>query len=227
MPSTAKAFRRAIVMPNLAPPVTTVAKAQAYRDRILAQAPEGSNFRPLMTIYLTQDTTVEEVAAAAADPDVTAFKLYPAGATTNSASGVRDPLSIHHLYEAMAEHDIPLLMHGEVVDRDIDIFDREAVFIDRILQHIRREHPTLRMVLEHITTKDSADYIRSQPSKTAATITPHHLMMNRNDILAGGLKPHNFCFPVLKRNTHQLALQEVAISGDKRFFPRHGFCTAR
>ena len=153
VPSTAKAFRRAIVMPNLAPPVTTVAKAQAYRDRILAQAPEGSNFRPLMTIYLTQDTTVEEVAAAAADPDVTAFKLYPAGATTNSASGVRDPLSIHHLYEAMAEHDIPLLMHGEVVDRDIDIFDREAVFIDRILQHIRREHPTLRMVLEHITTK--------------------------------------------------------------------------
>ena len=218
VPSTANVFGRAIVMPNLNPPVSTVALAHEYRERIMANVPEGRNFQPLMTIYLTEETTVEEVAKAAADPYVTALKLYPAGATTNSAFGVRDPFKIWHIFEAAAEHDIPLLFHGEVIDKEIDVFDLEAVFIDRYLSKIREAFPSLRIVMEHITTSNAVEYIKSQHTNTAATITPHHLMMNRNDILAGGIKPHNYCLPVLKRNTHQRALQEIAISGDARFF---------
>ena len=218
VPATAKHFNRAIVMPNLVPPVTTVDAAAAYKQRILDNLPEGMQFEPLMTLYLTEVMEVEEIVKAATSGVVAGCKLYPAGATTNSASGVKDPKNIWPLFAAMEAHDLPLLLHGEVTDHEIDIFDREAVFIDRHLDPIRQAFPKLRIVLEHITTANSVEWVKAQATNTAATITPQHLMLNRNDMLVGGIRPHNYCLPVLKRRTHQEALQQIAISGDTRFF---------
>ncbi len=215
-PETARHFARAIIMPNLVPPVVTGAEAEAYRNRIRAATPES--FTPLMTLYLTEATDPADVVAAHAAGIITAVKLYPAGATTNSASGVRDFDRVRAVLEAMAEAGIPLLCHGEVTDPEIDIFDREAVFIDRVLDPIRRATPGLRVVMEHITTADAVAYVRSQPEGLGATITTHHLVINRNHILVGGIKPHYYCLPVAKRETHRLALVEAASSGDARFF---------
>jgi len=218
LPETARHFGRAIIMPNLVPPVVTGAEAGAYRDRILAALPEGMTFEPLMTLYLTEDTDPADVAAAHASGLVKAVKLYPAGATTNSSSGVRDFDKVRPVLEKMAEIGLPLCTHGEVTDHDIDIFDREAVFIDRVLDPIRTSTPGLRVVMEHITTKDAADYVRSQDKDLGATITTHHLIINRNHILVGGIKPHYYCLPVAKREEHRLALRQAATSGDARFF---------
>ncbi|UWQ36001.1 dihydroorotase [Leisingera aquaemixtae] len=218
LPETARHFGRAIIMPNLVPPVVTGDQAAAYRDRILAALPGGMAFEPLMTLYLTEDTDPEDVAAAHASGLVKAVKLYPAGATTNSASGVRDFDKVRPVLEKMAEIGLPLCTHGEVTDHDIDIFDREAVFIDRVLDPIRRSTPGLRVVMEHITTKDAADYVASQERDLGATITTHHLIINRNHILVGGIKPHYYCLPVAKREEHRLALRAAAVSGDKRYF---------
>lgn len=218
LPETARHFGRAIIMPNLVPPVVTGAHAAAYRDRILAALPEGMAFEPLMTLYLTEDTDPEDVAAAHASGLVKAVKLYPAGATTNSASGVSDFNNVRAVLEKMAEIGLPLCTHGEVTDHDIDIFDREAVFIDRVLDPIRRATPGLRVVMEHITTSNAADYVRSQEKDLGATITTHHLIINRNHILVGGIKPHYYCLPVAKREEHRLALRAAATSGDARFF---------
>ena len=208
---------RAIIMPNLVPPVVTSAQAAAYRERILAVAPSGA-FRPLMTLYLTETTEPDDVAAGAASRLIAAVKLYPAGATTNSESGVRDLGRVTHVLERMAEIGLPLLVHGEVTDADIDIFDREAVFIEQVLDPLRRSVPELRVVLEHVTTADGVDYVRSADSGLAATITTHHLIINRNAILAGGIRPHYYCLPVAKRERHRLALRAAAVSGDPRFF---------
>lgn len=216
--ATAAVFHRAIVMPNLAPPVTNVERARAYRERILAALPADMQFEPLMVIYLTDAMTPADIQAAAESGVVTAAKLYPAGATTHSDSGVRDPSAIYPLYEALEKYDLPLLLHAEVTDDDIDIFDREKVFIDRHLSAIRQHFPALRIVLEHVTTGDGVDFVQSQPTLTAATVTPQHLMMNRNDLLVGGIRPHNYCLPVLKRREHQLAIQQAVLSGDGRFF---------
>ncbi|MCG7492862.1 dihydroorotase [Thalassobius sp. Cn5-15] len=218
LPETARDFGRAIIMPNLVPPVVTGAQAGAYRDRILAALPEGMAFEPLMTLYLTEDTDPTDVAAAHASGLVKAVKLYPAGATTNSASGVTNFDKVRPVLETMAEIGLPLCTHGEVTDNHIDIFDREAVFIDRVLDPIRRSTPGLRVVMEHITTANAADYVRSQDSDLGATITTHHLIINRNHILAGGIKPHYYCLPVAKREEHRLALRAAATSGDARFF---------
>lgn len=218
LPETARHFGRAIIMPNLVPPVVTGAHAAAYRERILAALPEGMVFEPLMTLYLTEDTDPEDVAAAHASGLVKAVKLYPAGATTNSASGVTNFENVRPVLEKMAEIGLPLCTHGEVTDHDIDIFDREAVFIDRVLDPIRRSTPGLRVVMEHITTKNAADYVRSQDQDLGATITTHHLIINRNHILVGGIKPHYYCLPVAKREEHRLALRAAATSGDARFF---------
>jgi dihydroorotase len=218
LPETARHFARAIVMPNLVPPVVTGAEAAAYRDRILAALPEGMAFTPLMTLYLTEDTDPGDVARAQAEGIVTAVKLYPAGATTNSASGVRDFDRVRGVLERMAETGLPLCVHGEVTDPAVDIFDREAVFIDRVLDPIRRATPGLRVVMEHITTRQGADYVRSAGADLAATITTHHLILNRNHILAGGIRPHYYCLPVAKREAHRLALRAAATSGDPRFF---------
>ncbi len=218
LPESARHFARAIVMPNLVPPVVTGAQAAAYRDRILAALPEGADFTPLMTLYLTEETDPDDVARAKADGIVTAVKLYPAGATTNSASGVRDFDKVRAVLERMAEIGLPLCVHGEVTDPAIDIFDREAVFIDRVLDPIRRATPGLRVVMEHITTKDGVDYVRSSDADLGATITTHHLVINRNHILAGGIRPHYYCLPVAKREEHRLALRAAATSGDARFF---------
>ncbi|WP_264213140.1 dihydroorotase [Leisingera thetidis] len=218
LPETARHFGRAIIMPNLVPPVVTGAQAAAYRDRILAALPEGMAFEPLMTLYLTEDTDPADVAAAHASGLVKAVKLYPAGATTNSASGVSDFNNVRAVLEKMAEIGLPLCTHGEVTDHDIDIFDREAVFIDRVLDPIRRATPGLRVVMEHITTRNAADYVRSQDRDLGATITTHHLIINRNHILVGGIKPHYYCLPVAKREEHRLALRAAATSGDARFF---------
>jgi dihydroorotase len=218
LPHTANHFARAIIMPNLVPPVVTGADAAAYRERIMAALPEGSDFEPLMTLYLTEDTDPEDLAAAHASGLVKAVKLYPAGATTNSASGVSDFNKVAKVLEKMAEIGLPLCTHGEVTNSDVDIFDREAVFIDRVLDPIRKDHPALRVIMEHITTKDAADYVRSADQNLAATITTHHLVINRNHILAGGIKPHYYCLPVAKRETHRLALRAAATSGDPRFF---------
>lgn len=211
-------FGRAIIMPNLVPPVVTGAQASAYRDRILAALPTGSAFKPLMTCYLTEETDAEDLARAYADGIITAVKLYPAGATTNSASGVRDFDKIRPVLEKMAEIGLPLCVHGEVTDNDIDIFDREAVFIDRVLKPIRKKVPDLKVIMEHVTTEDAVDYVRDSRANLAATITTHHLIINRNHILAGGIKPHYYCLPVAKREKHRIALVQAAISGDKRFF---------
>jgi dihydroorotase len=218
LPESARHFARAIIMPNLVPPVVTAHDARAYRDRITAALPEGAAFTPLMTLYLTEETDPEDVAAAHAEGLITAVKLYPAGATTNSASGVRDFDRVRGVLEKMAEIGLPLCVHGEVTDADIDIFDREAVFIDRVLDPIRRATPGLRVVMEHVTTSDAVDYVTSQPQDLAATITTHHLVINRNHILAGGIRPHYYCLPVAKRETHRRALRAAATSGDARFF---------
>ena len=218
LPHSARDFARAIIMPNLVPPVVTGAQAAAYRDRIMAALPAGADFTPLMTLYLTEDTDPDDVARAHADGLIHAVKLYPAGATTNSASGVSNFDNVAPVLDRMAEIGLPLCTHGEVTDSEIDIFDREAVFIDRVLDPIRRAHPALRVIMEHITTADAADYVRSNDSGLAATITTHHLVINRNHILAGGIRPHYYCLPVAKRETHRLALRQAATSGDPRFF---------
>uniref|UniRef100_UPI003B519B80 dihydroorotase n=1 Tax=Roseovarius indicus TaxID=540747 RepID=UPI003B519B80 len=217
-PESARHFARAIIMPNLVPPVVTGAEASAYRERILAARPEGSTFTPLMTLYLTEDTDPSDVVKAHADGIVTAVKLYPAGATTNSASGVRDFDRVRPVFEAMAEAGIPLCVHGEVTDPEIDIFDREAVFIDRVLDPIRRATPGLKVVMEHITTGNGVDYVLSNAENLGATITTHHLIINRNHLLVGGIRPHYYCLPVAKREEHRLALRSAATSGDPRFF---------
>lgn len=217
-PETARHFARAIIMPNLVPPVVTAADALAYRDRIMSALPDGSGFTPLMTLYLTEQTDPDDLARAHKDGIITAVKLYPAGATTNSASGVRDFDKVRPVLERMAEIGCPLCVHGEVTESDIDIFDREAVFIDRVLDPIRRATPGLRVVMEHITTSDGVDYVKSAPADLGATITTHHLIINRNHILVGGIKPHYYCLPVAKRESHRLALRAAATSGDARFF---------
>ncbi len=218
LPETTRHFARAIIMPNLVPPVLTSCDAAAYRSRILAALPEGAVFEPLMTLYLTEATDASDVAAGAASGLVKAVKLYPAGATTNSASGVTDFDKVRPVLEKMAEIGLPLCVHGEVTDDDIDIFDREAVFIDRVLDPVRRTTPGLRVVMEHITTRDGIDYVKSQGPDMAGTITAHHLVINRNHILVGGIKPHYYCLPVAKREEHRLALRDAATSGDTHFF---------
>lgn len=218
VPETSKAFHRAVIMPNLVPPVTCVQAAASYRERILQAVPAEHTFQPLMALYLTQTTTAEQVREAANTPFVIGFKLYPAGATTNSAAGVTDVASMADVFNTMAELGVPLLVHGEVTEPEVDIFDREKVFIDRYLVDIVEQHPRLKVVLEHITTADAAQFVTEAREGVAATITPQHLLMNRNDLLVGGVRPHNFCLPVLKRRTHQEALQAAAISGSPRFF---------
>jgi len=218
LPYTARHFARAIVMPNLVPPVVTGRDAAEYRDRILSAKPVGSRFRPLMTLYLTEETEVRDLRAAAEIGLIAAVKLYPAGATTNSASGVRDFARVRRVLENMAQIGLPLLVHGEVADPDVDIFDREAVFIDRVLDPIRRDIPGLRVVMEHITTAGAADYVRDGDPDLAATITAHHLVINRNHILAGGIRPHYYCLPVAKRESHRRALVDAATSGAAPFF---------
>ena len=211
-------FGRAIIMPNLVPPVVTGAQAAAYRNRIRAALPENAPLKPQMTLYLTDGTDPADVVAAHKDGIIRAVKLYPAGATTNSASGVTDVERVRPVLAAMAEAGIPLCVHGEVTDPSVDIFDREAVFIDRVLDPLRRATPGLRVVMEHITTSDGVAYARSGGDDLAATITTHHLVINRNAILAGGIRPHYYCLPVAKRETHRLALREAATSGEARFF---------
>jgi len=216
---TAAHFARAIVMPNLVPPVITGADAAAYRDRIKAAVPASMVFEPLMTLYLTEATDADDVAKAHASGLVKAVKLYPAGATTNSQSGVSNFDKVQCVLERMAGIDLPLCVHGEVTDPDIDIFDREAVFIDRVLDPLRKRLPDLRVVMEHVTTANAVDYVQADTSgKLAATITTHHLIINRNHILAGGIRPHYYCLPVAKRERHRLALLTAACSGDQRFF---------
>lgn len=217
-PFTARQCARAIVMPNLVPPVTTVAEALAYRARILAALPADSRFDPLMTLYLTEQTSVAELARAAENPYIHAVKLYPAGATTNSDRGVRDPLAIDHLLAELARSGLPLLVHGEVVDAQVDIFDREARFIEQVLLPIRQRFPSLRLVMEHITTEEAVAFVSAQDAAVGATITAHHLLYNRNAMLAGGIRPHYYCLPILKRERHRQALLAAATSGDSHFF---------
>ena len=211
-------FGRAIIMPNLVPPVTTGAQAAAYRDRIRAALPQGAALDPQMTLYLTDTTAAAEVVAAFRDGIIRAVKLYPAGATTNSASGVTDIARVQPVLDAMAEAGITLCVHGEVTDPAVDIFDREAVFIDTVLDPLRRRTPGLRVVMEHITTAQGVDYARAGGDDLAATITTHHLVINRNAFLAGGIRPHYYCLPVAKRESHRLALRTAATSGEGRFF---------
>lgn len=220
---TARQFARAIIMPNLTPPVTTTALALAYRERIEAALrkagiPAGS-FTPLMTLYLTDSTTADEIARAVDSGVVNGIKLYPAGATTNSDAGVTDLLGkCGPALEALQEHGLPLLMHGEVTDPDIDLFDREAVFIERVMIPLRKRYPALKVVFEHVTTRDGVDYVKQDSGPTGATITAHHLLYNRNALFKGGMRPHWYCLPVLKRETHRQALVQAATSGDERFF---------
>jgi dihydroorotase len=218
LPHTARQFARAIVMPNLRPPVTTVAAAADYRARILAALPEGMRFEPLMTLYLTDNTPADEILRAVESGFVHAVKLYPAGATTNSDAGVTDLLKCDAVLAALERHALPLLVHGEVTDPAIDLFDRENVFIERVLQPLLARRPGLRVVFEHITTKEAADFVAASGPNVAATITAHHLLYNRNAIFAGGIRPHYYCLPVLKRETHRLALLRAATSGNGKFF---------
>ena len=218
LPHSAAHFQRAIIMPNLVPPVVRGDHAAAYRNRILEALPQGASFEPLMTLYLTETTDPDDVEAAVKSGLVKALKLYPAGATTNSDSGVRDFDKVTAVLERMAELGTPLCVHGEVTDADVDIFDREAVFIERILDPLRKRVPGLRVVMEHITTEDGVDYVLANEPDLGATITTHHLIINRNHILVGGIKPHYYCLPVAKREKHRLALREAATSGDARFF---------
>jgi dihydroorotase len=218
VPHTARQFARAIVMPNLKPPVTTVDEALAYRRRVMDALPPGVGFRPLMALYLTDITPPAEIRRVAEEPDVAALKLYPAGATTNSDSGVKSLDGIYPVLEAMERHDVPLLVHGEVTDPDIDIFDREKAFIDRHLARITATFPELRIVLEHATTRDGVQFVRDASPRIAATLTAHHLLYNRNALLAGGVRPHFYCLPILKREEHRQALLEAATSGNPKFF---------
>ncbi|MFK7739581.1 MAG: dihydroorotase [Planctomycetota bacterium] len=220
---TARQFARAIVMPNLKPPVTTVAAAAEYRDRILAALslaalPDGASFEPLMTLYLTEATTPSEIEKARQSGFVHAVKFYPAGATTNSDAGVTDWQRVRPTLEAMQKHDLPLLLHGEVTDGSVDIFDRERVFIERSLTPLVRDFPELRVVLEHVTTADAVAFVRGASERVAATITAHHLLWNRNEIFRGGLRPHAYCLPVLKREQHRQALVDAATGDDASFF---------
>lgn len=215
---TARQFARAIVMPNLTPPVTTAEAARAYRDRILAALPGDAGFTPLMTCYLTDQADADAIAVAHAEGVFTACKLYPAHATTNSAHGVTDIFALAPVLERMQAIGMPLLIHGEVTDKSIDIFDREAVFIDRILRRLVSDFPALKIVLEHITTAEAAQYVTDAPANVAATITPQHLLINRNAIFDGGIRPHAYCLPVAKRETHRLAVRKAAVSGSPKFF---------
>ncbi|MEQ8410891.1 MAG: dihydroorotase [Erythrobacter sp.] len=218
VPYTARRFARAIVMPNLTPPITTTEMAAAYRDRILAAVPEGVRFTPLMTCYLTDTTDADDLARGAAEGVFTAAKLYPANATTNSAAGVSDVRKIYPVLERMEAEDIVLCIHGEVTDHDIDVFDREAEFIERHLKDIVANFPRLRVVFEHITTADAVAFVTGCGPNVAATITPQHLHINRNAMLVGGIQPHNYCLPVAKRETHRIALRAAATSGSPKFF---------
>lgn len=218
LPDTARQFARAIVMPNLKPPVTTTEQAIAYRERILAALPAGMQFEPLMVLYLTDNTPPEEIQRARDSGIVHAVKLYPAGATTNSDAGVSDLSKCYKTLEAMQKIGMPFLVHGEVTDPAIDIFDREAVFIDRVMQPLRRDMPELNVVFEHITTRDAAQYVAEADGHVAATITAHHLLYNRNELFKGGIRPHYYCLPVLKREIHRQALVAAATSGSKKFF---------
>lgn len=217
VPATARCFKRAIVMPNLVPPVTNAALAMAYRDRILAARPQDNHFEPLMTLYLTNQTTAQDIIDAKA-AGVIAAKMYPAGATTNSAAAVSQLEALYPVFEVMQQQGMLLLVHGEVTDNHIDIFDREKVFIDQKMRHIVQQFPELKVVFEHITTADAAAFVSESSRFVAATITPQHLMLNRNDLLVGGVRPHNFCLPVLKRSTHQEALRKMVQSGSPKFF---------
>jgi dihydroorotase len=218
LPDTARRFARAIVMPNLKLPVTTVALAVAYRERILAALPAGMNFQPLMTLYLTDNMAPTEIDAAKASGSVHAVKLYPAGATTNSDAGVSDLKKCAATLRRMEQLGVPLLVHGEVTDPAVDVFDREAVFIDAVLRPLLREFPKLRVVLEHITTQDGIGFVLEHGANVAGTLTAHHLLLNRNAIFAGGIRPHHYCLPVLKRESHRRALVAAAISGNPKFF---------
>lgn len=218
LPHTAAQFARAIVMPNLKPPVTTTALAAAYRERILAALPEGMSFEPLMTLYLTDNTPPDEIRRAKDSGFVHAVKLYPAGATTNSDAGVTDLRKCYKTLEVMQEVGMPFLVHGEVTSPEIDLFDREAVFIDTVMKPLRADMPELKVVFEHITTSDAAAYVAEASGPIAATITAHHLLYNRNEIFKGGIRPHYYCLPVLKRETHRQALLKAATSGNPRFF---------
>lgn len=217
VPATARCFARAIVMPNLVPPVVNANMALAYKQRILAAAPQGSDFEPLMTLFLTNQTSVQDIIDAK-QAGVVAAKLYPAGATTNSADAVKGIEAMYPVFSEMEKQGLLLLIHGEVTESHIDIFDREKIFIDRYMRKIVDAFPTLKIVFEHITTQDAAEFVAESSSKVAATITPQHLMLNRNDILVGGIKPHNYCLPVLKRSTHQQALRQAVASGSNKFF---------
>ena len=229
LPDSARRFGRAIIMPNLTPPVRTTADATAYRERILAALPNGMRFEPLMTLYLTDDTKPEEIARAGRSGLVRAVKYYPAGATTNSQSGVTDLARCDAVFEAMQEQGLPLLVHGEVTDPAVDVFDREAVFIDRHLRRLVDRFAGLKVVLEHATTREGVDFVSAAREGVAATLTVHHLLLNRNALFAGGLRPHAYCLPVLKRELHRQALVAAAVSGNPRFFlgtdsaphPRH------
>jgi dihydroorotase len=218
VPATARAFRRAIVMPNLVPPVLNTEQALGYHARLCAAAPAGSDFDPLMVLYLTDQTAPEEIRKAKASGKVVAVKLYPAGATTNSAQGVTAIENVYGVLEVMSEVGMPLLVHGEVTHADIDIFDREKIFIDRILLPLCQRFPQLRLVLEHITTRDAAEFVSTAGDNIGATITVQHLLYNRNHMLVGGVRPHLYCLPVLKRNVHQQALQDTVVSGSHKFF---------
>ncbi len=218
LPDTARQFARAIVMPNLRPPVTTTLLAEAYRTRVLEALPEGVQFEPLMTLYLTDNTPPQEIAQAKASGFVHGVKLYPAGATTNSDSGVTDLAKCAKTLAEMEKQGMPLLIHGEVTNANVDVFDREKVFIERHLIKLLKDFPGLKVVLEHITTQDAADFVQAAPSNVAATLTAHHLLMNRNDMFTGGIRPHHYCLPVLKRETHRQALVKAAVSGSPKFF---------
>ncbi|MCD2174479.1 dihydroorotase [Rhizobium sp. C4] len=218
LPETTRHFARAIIMPNLVPPVATVADAQAYRERIVAAIPKGDSFEPLMTLYLTEATEADDVARGKAEGLIHAVKLYPAGATTNSHGGVRNLDKVMPVLERMAQIGLPLCVHGEVTTPEVDIFDREAVFIETVLDPLRKRLPELKVTMEHVTTSDGINYIKSAAKNLAGSITTHHLIINRNAILVGGIRPHYYCLPVAKRESHRVALVEAATSGDRRFF---------
>ena len=216
--ATARQFARAIVMPNLKPPVVSVAMAGAYRERIVAALPRGAKFEPLMTLYLTDDTKPAEIERARASGIVKAVKYYPAGATTNSASGVTDIRKCDAVLGAMQSAGMPLLVHGEVTDPAVDVFDREAVFLDRVLAPLLARFPKLKVVVEHITTREAAEFVTRAPANVGATVTAHHLLLNRNALFSGGLRPHHYCLPVIKREEHRRALVQAATSGNPKFF---------